>query len=325
MPTVSVVVPTFARPAFLRQALASLSAQTWSDLEILVCDNGGDSATRGVVDAAGDPRIRHLVRPHDLGMMRNAIDGFRAATGEFALKLDDDDTWAPDAVTRLVAPLLRDEAITLAFAPFTLVDAAGHPLPAATRENERISGRAHLAPGRHAPFTALASSGAASLTSAILRRSAVDWNDVPAGVSTAYDRHIVLQAARGGAAAWFEPTPLVAYRIHPGSDTSTATLRQALGSLAAVEHALDSRQHPDAAALVPGAQEGAVTAARLLLREGRTVEARGVLARAARRGVDAELARLGMVSTLPAPLAAKLTRQRFARYLTHATSATHPE
>lgn len=79
MPAISVIIPTFRRPHYLAQALASITAQRLPDdveLEVLVCDNAADEETAALVRATDDPRIVHIPRPRNLGMMRNAVAGF---------------------------------------------------------------------------------------------------------------------------------------------------------------------------------------------------------------------------------------------------------
>ncbi|MDO5712457.1 MAG: glycosyltransferase, partial [Micrococcales bacterium] len=266
----------------------------------------------------------------NLGMMRNAIAGFAQARGEFVLKLDDDDRLHPDALAKLVAPLLAHPELTLSFASFDLIDAEGRPLAQRTAAHEAHSGRDQLSPGRHQPFDRLVACGAVGLVCALVRRDAVDWDAVPDDVATAYDRHIALQAARHGAAAWYVDRPLASYRIHDGADSVTAATRQSLGSLRAIELALAAGDHTDRAALLQEAQQGALRTARLLLREARPRQAirvvaegrpstpvrsaRGVLWRAVRRRPDRALLRLAAVASLPTGLARRVARHRQAAH-----------
>lgn len=89
--TVSVIVPTRDRPAYLRQALESIRAIEGADLhlEILVGDNGSSQETTGVAEDMG---ARHFkVSRNGAGAARNAA--LEAATGDFIAFLDDDDVW----------------------------------------------------------------------------------------------------------------------------------------------------------------------------------------------------------------------------------------
>ena len=61
-PLVSVAMPTFNRPEYLRCALEGVVRQSHSNLEILVGDNGNSSITREIVESFNDPRITYIGR-----------------------------------------------------------------------------------------------------------------------------------------------------------------------------------------------------------------------------------------------------------------------
>lgn len=109
-PRVSVVVPTYNRKALLLESIASVQAQTFTDLEILVCDDGSadDSGEAVVMLAAADARIRFLPGAHCgcPGAVRNR--GMRAARGEWIAFQDSDDLWLPDKLERQLALAARE-------------------------------------------------------------------------------------------------------------------------------------------------------------------------------------------------------------------------
>ncbi len=88
---ISVIVPTFNRPKFLREALASIRALEGAlySFEILVADNGSTPETRDIAEAYGARYIK--VERRGASEARNA--GLRAATGDYIAFLDDDDVW----------------------------------------------------------------------------------------------------------------------------------------------------------------------------------------------------------------------------------------
>jgi glycosyltransferase involved in cell wall biosynthesis len=104
-PTVSVVVPTYNRAKVVPNAVASVLAQTFPDLEVVVVDDGSIDATAEVVGSLPDERVRlvRLERNRGLAAARNA--GIRAARGRYIAFLDDDDLWLPEKLERQV-PLL---------------------------------------------------------------------------------------------------------------------------------------------------------------------------------------------------------------------------
>jgi glycosyltransferase involved in cell wall biosynthesis len=94
-PLISVVIPTFQRPAACAAAVASALAQTLAPLEVVVCDNGSEDETQERFSQwmRDDPRV-HYIRLSPSGRPapgRNA--GVRAAGGDWVAFLDDDDLW----------------------------------------------------------------------------------------------------------------------------------------------------------------------------------------------------------------------------------------
>jgi len=107
-PRVSVIVPFLdTPPEFFREALAGVRAQTWTDWELILVDDGSGRAAREVAEAAvrDSSRIRVIEsgpeRPVGISGARNA--GLRHARGEFVALLDSDDVWLPDHLERHVA------------------------------------------------------------------------------------------------------------------------------------------------------------------------------------------------------------------------------
>jgi glycosyltransferase involved in cell wall biosynthesis len=88
-PLISVVIPTRDRAGILPRAIESVLAQSYSNWEALVCEDGESEETALVVDSFDDPRVRHLpATPAGVGTARNR--GIDAAGGELIAYLDDD-------------------------------------------------------------------------------------------------------------------------------------------------------------------------------------------------------------------------------------------
>ena len=96
MPLVSVIVPTFQRPDFLRAALRSVQRQTVNDFELLVVDDGSAIALAPVVNALDDGRIRYLRHESNRGEAAARNTAIRNARGQYLAFLDDDDEWLPE-------------------------------------------------------------------------------------------------------------------------------------------------------------------------------------------------------------------------------------
>jgi glycosyltransferase involved in cell wall biosynthesis len=103
-PLVSVVIPAFNAGQVLGRTLRSVSAQTYSRLEVLVVDDGSQDGTAGVVldAAARDQRIR-LIRQENMGVAAARNKGIEACRGDLIAPLDADDIWVPEKLEKQVA------------------------------------------------------------------------------------------------------------------------------------------------------------------------------------------------------------------------------
>jgi glycosyltransferase involved in cell wall biosynthesis len=100
-PLVSVIIPTFNRAAFVREAIASVLAQDYAHLEVIVVDDGSQDDTSGMVRACG-PQVTYMPQPHS-GVSAARNRGVAAAHGELIAFLDSDDLWLPQKVAAQVA------------------------------------------------------------------------------------------------------------------------------------------------------------------------------------------------------------------------------
>jgi glycosyltransferase involved in cell wall biosynthesis len=94
---------------FIREALASVFAQTLSELEVLVVDDGSDDGTSEFLQTLRDDRLRvHRQSPRGLSAARNA--GVAEAAGGLVAFLDADDVWLPEKLERQLETIARSEA-----------------------------------------------------------------------------------------------------------------------------------------------------------------------------------------------------------------------
>lgn len=94
-PFFSVVIPTFNRAVSVKSAVESVLAQSYSDFELVVVDDGSTDGTRSLITAITDPRIRYLFQENQgVSVARNT--GLFAATGSVVVFLDSDDLACPE-------------------------------------------------------------------------------------------------------------------------------------------------------------------------------------------------------------------------------------
>jgi glycosyltransferase involved in cell wall biosynthesis len=104
VPAVSVVIPVFNRASLVVEAIDSALAQTFTDREIVVVDDGSTDATPAAVQRYGDA-VRY-VRQANGGEASARNRGVREASGTWVAFLDSDDLWEPEALATLHAAAL---------------------------------------------------------------------------------------------------------------------------------------------------------------------------------------------------------------------------
>jgi glycosyltransferase involved in cell wall biosynthesis len=215
-PLVTVAIPTYRRPHFLRIAIDSALAQTYRNTEILVSDSEGSDDIAALVASYQDLRLRYRRNDKPTNALQNALAMYRDARGELIATLHDDDEWEPGFLTEMVKPLINDPGVVLTFADHWLMDVDGNVLVDRTESFTRQYGRDGLAEGRYQPFTRLAVvDGAVFFTVAtVFRNGLIDWDEVPPEVAPPYDIWLKYLVSRDGAAAYYVPRRLMRYRMH---------------------------------------------------------------------------------------------------------------
>ena len=110
MPTVTAITIFHDAAPFLGEALASVLAQTWSDWELLLVDDGSTDGSGPIARAFADrhaDRIRYVTHPGgaNRGMSASRNLGVAHARGRYVAFLDADDAWLPTALEHQVGAL----------------------------------------------------------------------------------------------------------------------------------------------------------------------------------------------------------------------------
>src|SRR5262249_28756332 len=123
-PRVSIGMPVRNGQAFIREAIESIQAQTFTDWELIVCDNASTDDTEKIVKqfAVNDPRVRYHRNPQDIGPANNHNVGFQLARGEYFRWHAHDDMIAPEYLAKCVEALDRDPTLVCAHTQTVIVD-----------------------------------------------------------------------------------------------------------------------------------------------------------------------------------------------------------
>lgn len=129
-PRVSIGLPVYNGQQYVRQALDSLLAQTYDDVEFIISDNASNDATPEICReyAARNPRIRYVRHEVNRGAAWNFNYVFGLARGVYFKWHAHDDMLEPTFLERCVTMLDRDPQMALAFSRTRVVDADGATL-----------------------------------------------------------------------------------------------------------------------------------------------------------------------------------------------------
>jgi GT2 family glycosyltransferase len=104
---VTVIIPTYRRPASLRRALESVQRQSFGDWQACVYDNASNDDTASVVAerAAHDPRIKYHAHAANIGGLANFVFGMSQVSTPYFSFLSDDDFLYPDFLAHAIEGL----------------------------------------------------------------------------------------------------------------------------------------------------------------------------------------------------------------------------
>ena len=127
MSLVSVIIPTFNRVYCIARAINSVLVQSYSNIEVIVVDDGSTDNTRELIQDlyAEDQRLIYLAQENTgVAGARNA--GFAVAQGDFVALLDSDDMWMPWKLELQIACLQRYPEVGMVWTDMEAVNAHGN-------------------------------------------------------------------------------------------------------------------------------------------------------------------------------------------------------
>jgi len=151
-PRVSIGLPVYNGERFLAGAIASILAQTYTDFELIVCDNASTDRTGEICRAfaSKDSRVRYQRQPRNLGATANFNRCFELASGEYFKWAADDDQLEPRFLEACIAALDSDPGAVLSQSLVKVVDEADRLIEvydhsaydtASPRPSDRLAGR----------------------------------------------------------------------------------------------------------------------------------------------------------------------------------------
>lgn len=203
MPTVSVLMPTYNCADFVVDAALSVLGQTYTDLELLVIDDGSSDGTIArLTDRIDDPRLRIIEGCENKGLPARLNELLDIAQGDFIARMDGDDVSYPNRIARQVEFLERATDVDLVACAMCVIN-NGNELVG----KNRIRGLTHDEITRR-PWRGLHMNHGTWLA----RRSFFDQNRYNATALFVEDEEILLRSAQGSRYAML-PEVHYAYRV----------------------------------------------------------------------------------------------------------------
>jgi glycosyltransferase involved in cell wall biosynthesis len=127
VPTISLILPVYNGARYLREALDSVFAQSFTDFELIVVDDCSTDETPQILAeyAAREPRMQVLTNAVNSKLPASLNNGFRLARGEWFSWTSDDNILRPNQLERLLAVAQANPDCAIVHSDFTLIDEAG--------------------------------------------------------------------------------------------------------------------------------------------------------------------------------------------------------
>lgn len=209
-PQVSIIMNVRNGAAFLREALESVLAQTWTDWELIVWDDCSTDDSARIIAECPDGRIRYFLSPEDTPLGKARQSAIERASGEWLAFLDQDDIWLPGKLERQLA--LADEKVGIIYGRAVLFDCR--------RGNLRDYDYAHefgLLPEGDIFALLFRDACFIAMSSAMLRRSAVaEIGPMPEFIEVVPDYYLYIAISRHYRARAVQEV-VCRYRLHGSS------------------------------------------------------------------------------------------------------------
>ncbi|WP_417608766.1 glycosyltransferase family 2 protein [Parasphingorhabdus sp.] len=131
-PSISVIMPVYNVEQYVPAAVDSVLAQTFTDFELIIVDDGGTDMSVEICASYDDPRIR-IISQANRGLAGARNTGILEARGEYIALLDSDDSWDRDKLALHKIHLDNNPQVGVSYSGSRFIDADGTPLRQAQR------------------------------------------------------------------------------------------------------------------------------------------------------------------------------------------------
>ena len=126
---ISVIIPTYNREYCLGNAIHSVLEQTYSNIELLVIDDGSTDETEKVISSIKDNRLKYIKLEKNVGPSRARNEGIKRAKGEYIAFQDSDDIWHNNKLAEQYKVMNKNPDCQLVFCKYKIITADNKIVP----------------------------------------------------------------------------------------------------------------------------------------------------------------------------------------------------
>jgi hypothetical protein len=132
-PMVSVLMPVYNGERYVAQAVESILAQTFTNFEFIIIDDGSTDASGSILQSFADRDDRIcLIRRDNKGLIKTLNEMLKLAKGEFLARMDADDISTPTRLERQIEFLTHHPDVVCVGGAYELMDSKGRTVMTAT-------------------------------------------------------------------------------------------------------------------------------------------------------------------------------------------------
>jgi len=220
-PQVSVIVPAYNAGSMIGDTITSVLAQSFSNFELIICNDASTDDTVEVVHSFKDDRIRLIQNPINSGEGKTRDHAISVAKGQWLAVLDADDAWMPERLERLLGAVGNQRDCMIFDDIMTCHDTLQGLVPWRSLRGTNAFGAKGTAP-REVKFEDFLRSDRLLIkpliSSQIVRESGVQHSQRRFGA----DSEFFIRLVHFGLKLIYLPEPMYLYRVTPGSATAVA-------------------------------------------------------------------------------------------------------
>ena len=205
---VSIIMPCYNAAAYIKETVESVLAQTYPQWELLVVDDCSTDDSLAILAGITDPRIRVLKNETNSGAAATRNVAIEAANGRYIAFLDSDDLWHPEKLAEQLA-FMTEKDCALSFTHYAVINGNAEPITVYTPKKQEYY---------YADILKHCSIGCSTVVYDTEKLGKVY---MPTNAPKREDAACWLQILRGGEVAHCLHKPLMTYRIHTNSVSSS--------------------------------------------------------------------------------------------------------